>query len=111
MYIDDAVIEITETECNGYIIKKNGEKWEVVETGELFNTSQDAKRYIKNGFKKTSAAQRKAVYNYDDNFERVNCRFTKGTKERIKKIGYKSVNDYIKLAVMEKLEHDEKILI
>ena len=25
-------------------------------------------------------------------------------------IGYKSVNDYIKLAVMEKLERDEKIL-
>ena len=29
-------------------------------------------------------------------------------KERIRKAGYKSVNDFIKLAVMEKLEHDEK---
>lgn len=60
--------------------------------------------------RKTSEAQRKAVYNYDDKFERVNCRFAKGTKDRIRKIGYKSVNDYIKLAVMEKLERDEKIL-
>lgn len=57
---------------------------------------------------KTSDAQRKAVYKYDDKFERVNCRFAVGTKERIQKAGYKSVNDFIKLAVMEKLEHDEK---
>ena len=59
---------------------------------------------------KTSDAQRKAVYKYDDKFERVNCRFAVGTKERIQKAGYKSVNDFIKLAVMEKLGHDEKIL-
>ena len=59
---------------------------------------------------KTSDAQRKAVYKYDDKFERVNCRFAVGTKERIQKAGYKSVNDFIILAVMEKLEHDEKIL-
>ena len=59
---------------------------------------------------KTSDAQRKAVYKYDDKFERVNCRFAVGTKERIQKAGYKSVNDFIKLAVMEKLELDEKIL-
>jgi len=59
---------------------------------------------------KTSDAQRKAVYKYDEKFERVNCRFAVGTKERIRKAGYKSVNDFIKLAVIEKLEHDEKIL-
>ena len=59
---------------------------------------------------KTSECQRKAVYKYDDKFERVNCRFAKGTKERIEKLGYKSANDFIKLAVAEKLEHDEKIL-
>lgn len=110
MYNVNTVIEITEMEHNGYIIRKNADKWEVVETGELFSTSQEAERYINNGLKKTSKAQRKAVYNYDNTFERVNCRFAKGTKERIQKIGYKSVNDYIKLAVMEKLEHDEKIL-
>lgn len=60
--------------------------------------------------RKTTEAQRKAIYKYDDKFERVNCRFAVGTKERIQKAGYKSVNDFIKLAVMEKLEHDEKIL-
>ena len=60
--------------------------------------------------RKTTEAQRKAVYKYYEKFERVNCRFAVGTKERIRKAGYKSVNDFIKLAVMEKLEHDEKIL-
>lgn len=59
---------------------------------------------------KTSEAVRKAVKKYDEKFERVNCRFLKGTKDRIAKLGYKSVNDFIKLAVAEKLEHDEKIL-
>lgn len=57
-----------------------------------------------------SEAMRKAIYKYDSKFERVNCRFKVGTKERIIKLGYKSINDFIKLAVMEKLEHDEKIL-
>ncbi len=55
-------------------------------------------------------AQRTYVAKYDEKFERVNCRFLTGTKERIQKLGYKSVNDFIKLAVAEKLEHDEKIL-
>jgi hypothetical protein len=60
--------------------------------------------------RKTTEAQRKTNYKYDDKFERVNCRFQTGTKERISALGYKSVNDFIKLAVAEKLEHDEKIL-
>lgn len=60
--------------------------------------------------RKTTEAQRKAVYRYDDKFERVNCRFKVGTKEAIAKAGYKSVNDFIKLAVAEKLEREEKIL-
>lgn len=59
---------------------------------------------------KTSEARRRAIYKYDDKFERVNCRFIQGTKSRIEKLGYKSINDFIKLAVIEKLEHDEKIL-
>lgn len=58
---------------------------------------------------KTSESQRKAVYKYDDKFERVNCRFAKGTKERIQALKY-SANDFIKLAVAEKLEREEKIL-
>ena len=55
-------------------------------------------------------AQRKAVYKYDDKFERVNCRLKKGTKERIEKVGYKSINTFIVSAVMEKLEREEKFL-
>ena len=46
---------------------------------------------------------------YDDKMERVNCRFKPGTKKRIKDLGY-SLNSFIKLAVAEKLDHDEKIL-
>ncbi len=59
---------------------------------------------------RTTEAQRKAIYKYDDTFERVNCRFEKGTKKRIKKAGYSSINNFIKLAVAEKLEREEKIL-
>lgn len=60
--------------------------------------------------RKTTEAQRKAVYKYDDKFERVNCRFDAGTKKRIEKAGYNSINNFIKLAVAEKLEREEKIL-
>lgn len=60
--------------------------------------------------RKTSVAQRKAVYKYDEKFERVNCRFDNGTKKRIEKAGYSSINNFIKLAVAEKLEREEKIL-
>ena len=59
--------------------------------------------------KATTEAQRKAVYRYDDKFERVNCRLAKGTKEKIKALRY-SANNFIKLAVAEKLEREEKIL-
>ncbi len=59
--------------------------------------------------KKTTDAQRRAIYNYDDKFERINCRLQAGTKERIKALKY-SANDFIKLAVAEKLEREEKIL-
>ena len=58
---------------------------------------------------KTSAATRRAIYKYDDKYERINCRLAKGTKERIKALKY-SANDFIKLAVAEKLEREEKIL-
>ena len=60
--------------------------------------------------RKTTEVQRKAIYKYDDKFERVNCRFPVGTKERIRKIGYKSINTFIISAVMEKLENEEKFL-
>ncbi len=60
--------------------------------------------------RKTTNAQRKAIYKYDEQFERVNCRFESGTKKRIEKVGYSSINSFIKLAVAEKLEREEKIL-
>lgn len=60
--------------------------------------------------KEVTDAQRKAVYKYDGKFERINCRFETGTKKRIEKAGYKSANNFIKLAVAEKLEREEKIL-
>lgn len=60
--------------------------------------------------RKTTDAQRKAIYKYDGQFERVNCRFEAGTKKRIEKAGYSSINNFIKLAVVEKLEREEKIL-
>ena len=60
--------------------------------------------------RKTSEAQRKAIYKYDEQFERGNCRFEVGTKKRIEKAGYNSINNFIKLAVAEKLEREEKIL-
>lgn len=58
---------------------------------------------------KTSEAQRRAVYKYDDKYERVNCRLAAGTKDRIRALKY-TANDFIKLAVAEKLEREEKIL-
>ncbi len=53
--------------------------------------------------------QRKAVYKYDDKFERVNCRLVKGTKERIQKTGYKSINTFIVAAIQEKLDRETNI--
>lgn len=61
--------------------------------------------------RKTTEAQRRAIYNYDDKFERVNCRFPVGTKKRIEKAGYKSINQFILQAVCEKLETIEKMKI
>lgn len=58
---------------------------------------------------KTSKAMRKAIDKYEEKFERVNCRFDKGTLERIKKLGYSS-NSFIRLAVAERLEREEKLL-
>ena len=55
-------------------------------------------------------AQRKAVCKYDEKFERVNCRFPEGTKSRIKKAGYDSINKFIISAVMDKLEKEENFL-
>lgn len=60
--------------------------------------------------RKTTEARRKSIYKYDDKFERVNCRLEIGTKKRIEKAGYSSINNFIKLAISEKLEREEKVL-
>lgn len=57
----------------------------------------------------TSDAMKRAIAKYDEKFDKTYVRFEKGTMDRIKKLGF-SANAYIKLAVMEKLEHDEKLL-
>lgn len=62
------------------------------------------------GEHKTSEATRKAIYKYDDKFERVNCRFPVGTKEKIKKAGYSSINKFIIAATAEKLEREKDFL-
>lgn len=59
--------------------------------------------------RKTTEAQRRAIYKYDNKFDRVNCRLSAGTTDRIKALKY-SVNNFIRLAVAEKLEREEKIL-
>lgn len=59
---------------------------------------------------KTSVAQRRAIAKYDGSFDRINCRFKKGTVDQIKALGHKSVNDFIKIAVAEKIEKEKNIL-
>lgn len=59
---------------------------------------------------KTSEALRRAIYKYDEKWERVNCRFKIGTKDSIREAGYASIQDFIKLAVAEKLEREKNIL-
>ena len=59
---------------------------------------------------KTSEAKRRAIAKYDRSFDRVNCRFKKGTLDQIKSLGHKSVNDFVKIAVAEKIEKEKSIL-
>jgi len=54
-------------------------------------------------------AIKQAIRKYEDKMERINCRFDPGTKDRISKLGY-TANNFIKLAVAEKLEREERIL-
>lgn len=57
--------------------------------------------------RKTSEATRKAIYKYDDKYFRVNCRLPQGTKERIEKQGYKSINSFVAQAVLDRLDQLE----
>ena len=51
-------------------------------------------------------AQKKAIAKYDKSFDRINCRFPKGTKDRIADTG-QSANQFIMAAVLEKLDQIE----
>lgn len=55
---------------------------------------------------KTSEAQRRAVANYQEKVDRVNCRFPKGTKQRIEATG-STINAFIIKAVEKELERIE----
>ena len=60
---------------------------------------------------KTSAAQRKAVREYEKNNYRLNIVFPKGTKERIEALNLEKTNSaFIRDTVISKLDELEKIL-
>ena len=59
---------------------------------------------------KTSEAKRRANAKWDASQDRINCRFKKGTFDQIKVLGHKSVKDFVKIAVAEKIEKEKSIL-
>ena len=56
---------------------------------------------------KTSEAQRRTVANYQEKVDRVNCRFPKGTKQRIEATG-STINAFIIKVVEKELEWIEE---
>lgn len=55
-----------------------------------------------------SEARKKAIKKYEDEkIEKKTLRMKKGTQERIRKTGAKSINGYITDAIEEKLKRDE----
>ena len=64
----------------------------------------------KQKLEKLNARYKKQNEAIKEKYDRVSVTLPKGTKDRIEKLGYNSANDFIKLAVAEKLEHDERIL-
>ncbi len=57
---------------------------------------------------KTSNAQKNAVKKYEQKHDRINTLLPKGTIERIKATGAKSVNSFIVNAVEKELHNAEK---
>ena len=57
---------------------------------------------------KQKQQRRKAVANYMQTVDRVNCQFPLGTKDRIKKLTGKSCNAFIKEVVIKELEKLER---
>ena len=59
---------------------------------------------------KTTDAQRKAVREYEKRNDRINVVFPAGTRERMEKLGIKSMGAFIKEAVEKELQSLEKFL-
>lgn len=57
---------------------------------------------------KTTEAQRKAVREYEKKNDRINIIFPAGTKDKMKKLGIKKPNTFIKEIVAAELERMEK---
>ena len=58
---------------------------------------------------KTTAAVRRANATYDTKFEKAIVRMQPGTKKRIEALGYKSLNAFMLMAIMEKIDREEQI--
>lgn len=58
---------------------------------------------------KQTEQRRQAVAKYTKTVDRVNCLLPAGTKERIKKVSGKSINAFIKEAVLIQLEQLERL--
>ena len=58
---------------------------------------------------KTSKAQRKAIREYEKRNDRINVVFPAGTRERMEKLGIKSMGAFIKEAVEKELQSMENI--
>lgn len=57
---------------------------------------------------KTSAAQRKAVREYEKKNDRINVIFPAGTRDRMRAVGVKNPSTFIKEVVAAELERMEK---
>jgi hypothetical protein len=57
---------------------------------------------------KTTEAQRKAVREYEKKNDRINIIFPAGTKDKMKKLGIKKPNTFIKEVVAAELDRMEK---
>lgn len=59
---------------------------------------------------KTSSAQLKATREYEKRNDRINVVFPAGTRERMEKLGIKSMGKFIKEAVEKELQSMEKYM-
>lgn len=57
---------------------------------------------------KQKAQRRKAVADFMQTVDRVNCQFPKGTKDRIKRLTGRSCNAFIKETIVKELDKLER---